>query len=223
MYVYAHTPLDEEPIKLENFSSVDKLCLSLEVFFGLKGLPNFFTKQMSSFLKTLIDQGFTLVYIDDLLILSNSKEHMFQLIAQLRFISTKHNLKLAPEKSYFMLFKVKFLGHEVGYNTVKPLHSKVGAIYKLPSPYGKVALMRFRVALIFYTKFIEKRQFNLKLFLTHHTKIRLGHGLPTTKPYFTNLKAISLLIQNLQYQIQNILFYYSRCFLDWIWRCPFPF
>ena len=99
-------------------------------FFGLKGLPNFFTKQMSTFFKTLIEQGFALVYIDDVLLLSDTKEHMFQLIEQLHIISTKNNLKLAPEKSFSMLLKIKFLGHEIGYNTIKPIHSKIALFIK---------------------------------------------------------------------------------------------
>ena len=95
MYAYAHTPLDEETIKLTSFSSGDKLFAFIRGFYGLKGLPNSFTKQMSTFFKTLIEQGSALVYIDDSLLLSNSKEHMFHLIEQLHLISTKHNLKLA--------------------------------------------------------------------------------------------------------------------------------
>ena len=87
---------------------------------------------------------------------------MFQLIEQLHIISTKNNLKLAPEKSFFVLFKVKFLGHEIGYNTIKPIHSKIAAVHKIPSPTGKVALMSFIGALNFYTKFIEKLHINLK-------------------------------------------------------------
>ena len=79
-------------------------------------------------------------------------------------ISTKNNLKLAPEKSFFMLLKVKFLGHEIGYNTIKPIHSEIAAIHKIPSPTGKVALMSFIGALNFYTKFIEKLHINLKPF-----------------------------------------------------------
>ena len=110
---------------------------------------------MFTFFKTLIEQGFALVYIDDILLLSDSKEHMFQLIEQLHIFSTKNNLKLATEKSFFMLLKVKFLGHEIGYKTIKPIHSKIAAIHKLPSPTGKVALMSFIGALNFYTKFIE--------------------------------------------------------------------
>ena len=102
MYAYAHTPFDEETIKLTSFSSGDKLFALIRGFHGLKGLPNFFTKQMSSFFKTLIEQGFALVYIDEILLLSNSKEHKFQLIEQLHIITTKHKLKLAPGNPFYV-------------------------------------------------------------------------------------------------------------------------
>ena len=95
MYAYAHNPLNEETIKRTSFSSGDKLFAFIRGFYGLKGLPNFFKKQMSSLFKTPIEQGFDPVYIDVILIPSNSKQHMFQLIEQLHLISTKHNLKLA--------------------------------------------------------------------------------------------------------------------------------
>ena len=164
LYAYAHTPLDEDTIKLTSFSSGDKLFAFIRGFYGLKGLPNFFTKQMSTFFKTLIEQGFALVYIDDILLLSDSEEHMFQLIEQLYIISTKNNLTLAPEKSFFMLLKIKFLAHEIGFNTFKPIHSKIAAIHEIPSPTVKGALMIFIGALNFYTKFIEKLHINLKPF-----------------------------------------------------------
>ena len=164
MYAYAHTPLDEETIKLTSFSSGDKLFAFIRGFYGLKGLPNFFTKQMSSFFKTPFEQGFAFVYIDDILPLSNSKEHMFQLNKQLHIISTKNNPKLAPEKSFFMFLKVRILGHEIGYNTIKPILFKITAIHKIPSPTGKVALMSFIGALSFYTNFIEKLHISLKPF-----------------------------------------------------------
>ena len=151
MYTIAHTPLDEETIKLTSFSFGDKLFAFIRGFYGLKGLPNFFTKQMSTFFETPIEQGFALVHIDDFILFLNSKEHMFQHIEQLPNISTKDNLKLAPEKSFFMLLKVKFLGHELGYDTIKPIQSKTAAITKIPAPTGKIALMNFIGALNFYT------------------------------------------------------------------------
>ena len=164
MYAYAHISLDAETIKLTSFSSRDKLFAFIRCFYGLNGLRDFFTKQTSTFFKTLIEQGVALVYIDDILLLLNSKEHMFQLIEQLHNISTKNNLKLAPEKSIFMLLKVKFLGHQIGYNTIKTIHSKIAAKHKIPSPTGKVPLMSFIGTLNFHTKIIEKLHFKLKPF-----------------------------------------------------------
>ena len=76
MYAYAQTPLDEETIKLTSFSSGEKLFAFIRGFYGLKELPNFSTKQMSTFIKTLLEQGSALVYIDDILLLSNYKEYV---------------------------------------------------------------------------------------------------------------------------------------------------
>ena len=156
MYAYAHTPLDKETIKLTSCSSGDKLFVSIRGFYGFKGLPNVLLKK-STFFKTLVLVSllFALVFIDATLLLSNSKEHMFQHIEQLHIISTENNLKLAPEKLFFMLLKVKVLGHESGYGTIKPTHSKTAAIHKIPSPTGKVALMSFIGALNLYTNLIE--------------------------------------------------------------------
>ena len=86
---------------------------------------------MSSFFKTLIEQGFALVQIEDIHLLFNTKEHMFHFIEQLHTISKKHNMNLALEKSFFMLLKGKFLEHEIGYNTIKPIQKNFTLILNL--------------------------------------------------------------------------------------------
>ena len=166
MYAYAHAPLDEETITLTSFSSGDKLYAFTRGFYGLKGLPNFFTKQMYSFFQKLIDQGFALVYIDDILLLAHTKPHMLTLIEQLHQICQTNNLKIAPEKSFYILLTVKFLGHEIGNNTIKPISSKVDALHKLKTPTSKTELMRFIGSMNFYSKFINKLHISLKPFYT---------------------------------------------------------
>ena len=74
---------------------------------------------MSTFFRSLIDKRSALVYIDDILLLENEKQEMFELIKELHTIASRENLKLAPEKSFYMLLKVKCLGHEIGNNTNK--------------------------------------------------------------------------------------------------------
>ena len=55
-----------------------------------------------------------------------------------------------------MLHEVTFLGHEIGYRTIKPIQSKIAAIHQIPSSTGKVAPMSFIGALNFYTQFDRK-------------------------------------------------------------------
>ena len=155
MYAYAHTPLDEETIKLTGFSSGDKLYAFIRGFYGLKRLSNCFTKQMSTFFRSLIDKRSALVYIDDILLLADEKQEMFELIKELHKIATKENFKLAPEKSFYMLLKVKFLGHKIGNNTIKPIPSKIGAIKRVPPPKDKKDIMQFLGSVNFYSKFVE--------------------------------------------------------------------
>ena len=162
MYAYAHILLDDATSRLVSFSSGDRLYSFTRGFYGLKGLPNFFTKQMYTYFKTLIDAGFALVYIDDILLLSNSIEHMISLIEQLHQICVKQNLKLAPEKAFYVLLKVKFLGHEIGNQTITPIRSKVDGIHKLKSPTTKRELMRVVGCVAFYNKFINNLHINLK-------------------------------------------------------------
>ena len=160
-------------------------------------------------------------YIDEILLLSNSKEHRFQNMEQLQHISTKNNLKLAPEKPFFMLLKINFPGLEIGYYTIKPFHSKIAAIHKILPPNGKIALRSFIGALKFFNKFIEKLHINLKPF---YDLLHENTPWKWTDKHETFLKKLkmSLLQQNVQYQIQNIHFFYSRRFAYWIKRCSFP-
>ena len=129
---------------------------------------------------------------------------MFQPLEQLHFISTENNLELVPEKSFFMLLKVKLLGHEIGYNTIKPIYSKIAAIHKIPSPTGKVAQMIFICVPNLYTKFIEKIHNNLKPFndLSHK-------NISWTRNFDLSHKNISTIHpQNITLSIQYVFITY---------------
>ena len=117
---------------------------------------------------------------------------------QLHFISTKNNLKLSPENSIFMLLKVKFLRHEISYDTINPIYLKIAAIHKIPSPNGKVALLSFIGALNFYTNFIETLHINLKPFYDLLHENTSWKWTDEHETLFQKPKRLSLLKQNLQ-------------------------
>ena len=76
-----------------------------------------------------------------------------------------------------MLLKVKFLGHEISNNTIKPIPSKIEAIKRIPSPKEKKDVMQFLGSVIFFSKFIEKLHINLKpLYTLLHDNVSFnGH------------------------------------------------
>ena len=85
-----------------------------------------------------------------------------------------------------MLLKVKFLGHEIGYHTIKPIHSKIAAIHKIPSPTGKVGLMSFIGALNFYTKFMKNYILTLNLFTIFYMRTLHGNRQMNVNVSFKN-------------------------------------
>ena len=121
---------------------------------------------MYSYFQKLIDQGFALVYIDNILLLAHIKIHMLDLIEQLHQISSSNILKISPEKSFCYLLTVKFLGLAIGNKTIKPISSKFDGIHKLETPTSRTELMRFIGSLKFYSNFMNKLHLSLEPFCT---------------------------------------------------------
>ena len=109
-------------------------------------------------------------------------------IKELYTLTSRENLKLAPEKSFYMLLKVKFLGHEIGNNTIKPIPSKIEAIKRIPSPKEKKDVMQFLGSVNFYSKFIEKLHINLKpLYTLLHDDVKF-QWTPELEKIIQNVK-----------------------------------
>ena len=105
-----------------------------------------------------------------------------------------------------MLLKVKFVGHEIGSKSIKPIHSKPAAIHKVPSPTGKVALLSFIGALNFYTKIIQKLHNNIKPFYDLLHENTPWKWTEEHETLFQKLKMSLTSEKKLQYQIQNTNF-----------------
>ena len=99
-------------------------------------------------------------------------------------MASRENLKLAPEKSFYLLLKVKFPGHEFGNNTIKQILSKTDAIKKIPSPKEKKDVMQFLGSVNFYSKFIEKLHINLEpLYTIPHDDVKFQWTPELEKKY----------------------------------------
>ena len=122
--------------------------------FSLTNAPAMFQALMNSILRPYIDK-FVLVYLDDILVYSNSeKEHLEHL--RLVFEALRqHQLYARPKKCTFNKPNVEFCGHIVGQGVTKVLDSKVCAINDWPQPKNVQEVRQFYGLVNYYRRFIR--------------------------------------------------------------------
>lgn len=126
----------------------------LRMPFGLKNAPSTFQRAMDDVLKGL--QGhICLVYMDDIIIFSTSlPEHIENLRKVFQRLRDK-NLKIQLDKSEFLQKNVKFLGHIITPEGIKPNPDKIAAIKKFPVPKTPKEIKSFLGLIGYYRKFIK--------------------------------------------------------------------
>ena len=138
---YHQVPLTDEAQKLTSFIVGGRQYTYQVGFYGLKPLPKFFSKLMRYAFGPLIKEKKAIIYIDDTLLQSQSKNEMFDTIREYHSLLRKANLKAAPDKTFFFLRKVKFLGHIVSKDGLSPIASRIDDITKLKSPESKTEVL----------------------------------------------------------------------------------
>jgi len=107
---------------------------------GLKSSRNTFQRDMGMVLCGL---DFVFCYIDDILIFSKSPEehlrHLIQVFERLH----QHGMLLNKSKCFFNVPEIRFVGHIVNKEGVKPTEDKVKAIRDFPEPNNMKMLRRF--------------------------------------------------------------------------------
>ena len=102
--------------------------------FGLKNAPSVFQRYINKALRDLIDIGLIVVYMDDILIATNTiEDHVDVLTKILRRIS-ECELELQLKKCKFAYNEVEFLGFVASGNGIKPGKIKTEAIENFPIP-----------------------------------------------------------------------------------------
>ena len=121
--------------------------------FGLTNAPATFQMLMNSVLRPYIDK-FVLVYLDDILVYSNSKEEHMEHLRLVFQALQEHQLFARPLKCTFNKPTVEFCGHIVRQGVVRVLDSKVKAIREWPQPRTVHQVRQFYGLVNYYRRFI---------------------------------------------------------------------
>jgi len=122
--------------------------------FGLTNAPATFMTLMNSVFGSLLDKC-VLIYIDDILIFSRTREqHLKDLRVVLEILRT-HQLYAKLSKCEFMVDSVEFLGHIVSDQGISVDPHKVESVKKWPAPKNTSELRSFLGLATFYQKFVK--------------------------------------------------------------------
>ena len=152
---YHHVPLSSETQKLTSFIIGGKQYTYTRGFYGLCGLPNLFSRLMTIHFDPLIREKQAITYIDDTIMQSQNKNEMFTVIIEYHTRLRKAGLKAAPDKTYFFLKKVKFLGHVISPEGIQPIATRLKDLKNLKSPESKRDIMKVLGCLGFYSCYIK--------------------------------------------------------------------
>ena len=82
---------------------------------------------MNKILRSFLNK-FIIVYLNNIVIYSNSLNEYITHIKQVLKALAQHYLYAKPSKCVFAAEKIKFCGHIVGSGKIKPTHDKLAAI-----------------------------------------------------------------------------------------------
>jgi len=151
---YYQVPLAPEARPKTAFCTGRRLWQFKVLSFGLCNAPATFVRLMDKVLEGIPRQQ-CLVYLDDILVHSNSFE---QALASLRLVLEKiraAGLKLHPEKCHFMQREVSFLGHRIGGEGIGTMQEKVQAVADWPTPTNQKQLKSFLGLASYYRRFVR--------------------------------------------------------------------
>jgi hypothetical protein len=126
------------------------LCEPLVMYFGLTNSPATFQMMMNEIFQDLITEGVVSVYLDDILIFTNSLEDHYRITGLVLDHMHEHKLHLRPEKCEFEKTKIEYLGVIISHNKVEMDPVKIAGVADWPTPSNKKEVQSFIGFVNFY-------------------------------------------------------------------------
>ena len=123
----------------------------LRMPFGLKNAAQAFQCLMDGMLR---DVNFAFVYLDEILVASPDHEVHQRHLHQLFRLLEQNGININRKKCVFGQSQVRYLGHLVDGNGIRPLPSRIEDLRNLPPPDSRLSVQRFFGMINYYRRFI---------------------------------------------------------------------
>lgn len=121
--------------------------------FGLKGAPVTFQKAINIVFKDLKSRGIVGIYLDDIIVPSQSWEQLLNVLREVFEALRAANLTLKPSKCTFAELQLEYLGFKISQGVIQP-GKKVKVIRTYPPPQAAHEVRQFLGLTGYFRRFI---------------------------------------------------------------------
>jgi hypothetical protein len=151
----------------------------LVTYFSLTNSPATFQMMMNKIFQNLITEGIVSVYLNDILIFTNSMEEHRQITRLVLDRMREHKLYLWPEKCEFEQTRIEYLSVIISHNKVEMDPVKIAGVADWLTPSNKKKVQSFVGFVNFYRRFIPRFSHHVRtLFDLTMKDVRFIWGLP---------------------------------------------
>ena len=125
------------------------------MFFRLTNSPATFQAMMNKLLRDLINTEKVAVFIDDVIVGTETEEGHDKLVAEVVKRLEENDLYMKPEKCKWKVKEVEFLGVVIGLEGIKMEKEKVKGVLEWPTPKCVKDVQKFLELANYYCQFIE--------------------------------------------------------------------
>jgi hypothetical protein len=147
------------------------------MYFSLTNSPATFQTMMNEIFQDLITEGVISVYLDEILIFTNSLEEHCQITCLVLDRMREHKLYLRPEKCEFEKTKIEYLGVIISHNKVGMDPVKIAGVVDWPTPSNKKEVLSGELPLTYLPLYFL---FSLSPFILFIPYCHLFSSLPTS-------------------------------------------
>jgi hypothetical protein len=122
----------------------------LVMYFGLTNSPATFQTMMNEIFQDLITEGIISIYLNDILIFTNSLEEHRRITHLVLDRMHEHKLYLQPEKCEFDKTRIEYLGIIISHNKVEMDLVKIAGVADWPMPSNRKEIQSFISFVNFY-------------------------------------------------------------------------
>lgn len=151
---YYQIRMAEESVHKTAFITEDGHYEFLRLPFGLVNAPSCFQQMMNRVIGNL-RFGKVIIYLDDILIISETAEQNLKLLETVLNIFKEHGLTLNLKKCHFLKTDIEFLGYRINSEGLKPSEAKIKSVKEFPVPTTIHQLRQFLGLISYFRKFIR--------------------------------------------------------------------